>query len=272
MDTIIKSNIENDKMVDDFSCELLDGKIRLASVRGYISKPKHLQEDAVGSAVKDDRCFLNIVADGLGGYSKSDVASRIFVKEMLNWFADMDMDIIDDTDLIMKKITKKIRKINRKIKFRYRGKAQTTFALSLTNKYNTIILNLGDSTIYTYENDELKLLTYIKFYLTNKSYEQIRRHIFNFSVGSCIGEYPLFKIHKRLIENEGQKLILSSDGVTDLISEERFTNYFINDTDAKTIVNDALTSPDVVRKSEDNISAIVVSLPKSSAKEKMLKR
>ena len=263
----IKTNIKDNKLVNDFSEELLDGQIQIASNKGYPSKKYHKQEDSVGSVVKNKDCFLNIVADGLGGSKNGEFASKYIVEKLIEWFINTNEEDLYNIEKVKKELKKEIRKINRQVFFKSRGSAQTTLALSLTNPYKTLIINVGDSTVYTYDNEELKLLTYIKFHLLNKSYEQIRKDIFGFLVTSTIGDYPLPKIYSKIIENEGQRLILSTDGVTDLISEERFTNYFINKTKAKDIVDDALTNPDVIYKSEDNISAITVELPNNKVKK-----
>lgn len=256
-----KTNIKDKELLDDFSGELLEGKIKLATTRGYPSNKEKKQQDSIGSSVKNENSFLNIVADGLGCSENAEFASRFIVEKLIEWYNNIDEKQLNDTKKITKELRREIRRINRKVFFKSRGSAQTTFALSLTNPYNTIIMNIGDSTVYTYDNGKLQLLTYIKFYLAKRSYEEIRSNIFSFLVGSSIGDYPLPMIYTKILENKGQRLILSTDGVTDLINEERFTNYFINKTDAKEIVNDALETPDVIRKKEDNISAITVDLP-----------
>ena len=40
------TNIENNNLLDEFHGELLDGKIKLSSVRGYPSHPEKKQQDA----------------------------------------------------------------------------------------------------------------------------------------------------------------------------------------------------------------------------------
>ena len=261
----ILTNIENNNLLDEFHGTLLDGKIQTSSIRGCPEKPEKKQQDAVGSIVKDDNHFLNIVADGLGGSKYGEKASLQIVKEILTWYKYTPQTMLENSDLAMKMLKKEIRLINKDLFFKYLGKAQTTFVLALTNQYKTIIANVGDSTIYTY-NKELQLQTHIKNYITKKTYEQIRKSFFSYLVSASVGEIPLWKIHTNIIDNNGQKLIMSSDGVTDLISEERFTNYFKNNTDAKTIVDEALTTPDVLWKKDDNISAITIDLPNNKIK------
>lgn len=256
----IMTNIENNKLLDEFHGKLLDGKIQLSSVRGYPSQPEKKQQDAIGSIVKDENNFLNIVADGLGGVEYGEKASLQIVKEILDWYKYTPQTMLEDPDLSIKLLKEEISFINKDLFYKYRGKAQTTFVLSLTNQYRTLIANVGDSTIYTY-NKELELLTHIKNYITKKTYEQIRKNIFSYLVSGSVGDIILGKIHINTIDNNGQRLIMSSDGVTDLICEKRFTDYLINNVDAKTIVTEALETPDVLWKKEDNISAITYNLP-----------
>ena len=256
----IMTNIENNKLLDEFHGKLLDGKIQLSSVRGCPSQPKKKQQDAIGSIVKDENNFLNIVADGLGGVEYGEKASLQIVKEILTWYKYTPQTMLEDPDLSIKMLKDEIRFINKNLYLKYIGKAQTTFVLSLTNQYRTLIANVGDSTIYTY-NKELELLTHIKNYITKKTYEQIRKSFFSYLVSGSVGDIILGKIHINTIDNNGQRLIMSSDGVTDLICEKRFTDYLINNVEAQTIVKEALETPDALWKKEDNISAITYNLP-----------
>lgn len=108
------------------------------------------------------------------------------------------------------------------------------------------------------------------------SYEEARKSPYNntitASIGNNVRDFEDSFIHFMIIKNNGQKLILSSDGVTDLISEERFKSYFKKETSAYQIVSDAVNIPDVngIKKKEDNVSAIVIKLPKENIKNKTL--
>ena len=66
-----------------------------------------------------------------------------------------------------------------------------------------------------------------------------------------------------------QKIILSSDGITDLVSEERFKSYFINDISSSQMIEDALSKKYTkwLSKDEDNISVIVIKLPDYTQKK-----
>ena len=77
--------------------------------------------------------------------------------------------------------------------------------------------------------------------------------------------------HTNIIDNNGQTIILSSDGITDLASEETFKNYFRYDTSAKEMVRSAVYIPDQnPHKTEDNVSAIKIKLPNGNVKRRGL--
>ena len=101
------------------------------------------------------------------------------------------------------------------------------------------------------------------------SYEEARLNPWNNIINAAVGDGYEKDVHINIINNEGQKIILSSDGITDLISEDRFKSYFINDIDSSQMIEDALSKEDTewLNKNEDNISVIVVKLPNYSQKK-----
>jgi len=95
-----------------------------------------------------------------------------------------------------------------------------------------------------------------------------RHNEYNRFVTNAVGQEELEEnrefMHFQVISNVGQRIILSSDGVTDLVQSKKFQSFFqksnISD---KEIVDSAVYKPDVTpgMKNSDNVSAIVVDLP-----------
>ena len=84
-----------------------------------------------------------------------------------------------------------------------------------------------------------------------------------------IGFSYMITPHTNIIDNNGQTIILSSDGITDLASEKTFKSYFKNDVSAKEMVDNAVYSPDEAPyKMEDNVSAIKIKLPNGNVKRR----
>lgn len=263
----IKSNIINKKLLDEFSGKLLGGKIQIASNRGYPSNKEKKQQDAVGSIVRNKHCFLNVVADGIGGSSQGEIASRTLVEEIMIWFAGLTEEEINNYDLICKLLQNKIDEITLKLDKKYEGKSQTTFVLAITNKEITIIGSIGDSTAYEYNEEEkyVEKLNELDSWAEDCSswYEDLRYSQYRDIVNAAVGDFYKDKVHISVVDNAGQRIILSTDGVTDLVNEETFTSYFTENIDVNKIIDDAINHPDVeyLDKKEDNVSAIVIDLP-----------
>lgn len=270
----VLTNASEFSLRDSFHAILLDGKIDIASDKGYRHGEKD-QEDAVGSAVRDETHFINIVADGVGSDINADMGSKILVEELTSWYNSLPRTVLDDLNALVYGLKSKIIEVNRRLYEQYNEKAATTLVLALTAGDKTLIANIGDSTAYGYneEKDELELLSVIDSPSaktdspTKKlSYEDIRHSSDNLSVSAVVGSRYNYDLHTRIIPNNGQRIILSSDGVTDLISEENYKRVFRNRVDAQSIVDKAKFWPDVYSgmKNIDNISAIVIDLPENA--------
>lgn len=266
----IMKNINNFGLMKSFNGKLLNGKIDISSDIGY-SDPYKTQDDAVGSAVIDENHYINIVADGVGGVDNGNSASQYLVNQLIEWYRSLPASVLDDVPSLKQMISDKLAEINHIIAKKYydvktgRVTAQTTVVIALTTSDKTIIANVGDSTAYTYDKDmdELVKLTIIDSKTKKYDYETARRRPDNREITASIGgDYS--KVHFHEIDNIGQRIILSSDGVTDLISKNNFKKIFKNQASANDIVTKAKYFADVdstFPKTEDNISAIVIDLP-----------
>ena len=270
----ILTNCNNLLINNSYSGEVAKPNISISSDRGYIYKPTSPQQDAVLSIINDESCFLNVVTDGAGSADKSERASVYIINELKEWFINKNKDEL--RKMSYNEIKEEIRilliNINNSLVVKYKGNCYATVVLALTVDDKTIICNVGDSTAYAYneENDSLMLLSYMHSYSDGLSYEESRRNpdnnIVTKSVGSKLSPpYRDFGYFNLIEEKDNiDRIILSSDGVTDLVSERRFKDYFKNKTKANDIVKDAVFTPDIdedIKKTSDNVSAIVIDLP-----------
>lgn len=261
------SSVNGFSLSNSYSGTLLNNKISLATDRGYVNYPEKPQQDAVLSIVKSDDCILNVVSDGAGGAINAEKASAEIINCFKDWFnSKTEVDLkASDYSKLTSEINELILQISDYIKNNY-DDCYATIALALTVGDYTIISNVGDSTIYSYDdsNDKLIELTTLDSASYGLSYEQARENPDNNRITAAVG-FGINNVHFSIIENNGQRIILSSDGVTDLVNERNYKDFFINKTDANTIVKKAVYAPDYVpginHKSADNVSAIVVDLP-----------
>ena len=261
------TNAKSVKLQNKISGKLIEGQIDLSVDRGYKTHPERPQQDAALSIIKNENIFLNVIADGAGGSEKGEKASNKTVTELKKWFELLPDELFEDINIIIELLKQKINEIDTQITQKYE-KSYTTVVLALTINDKTIIANIGDSTAYTYDSDkdELILLSKLDSDSDGMSYEDARYNPWNNSITAAIGDGYNKKLHINIIDNQGQTIILSSDGITDLISEERFKSYFIDDTDTSQMIKDALSKEDTewLNKTEDNISVIKIKLKNMS--------
>ena len=262
------TNLKSFKLQNKASGKLLQGKIDLSVDRGYQTHPERPQQDSALSIVKNENNFLNIIADGAGGSKNGEKASIELVSGLKEWFELIPDELFNDINIIVELLKQKIIEIDKKIEKNYK-KSYTTFVLALTIYDKTIIANVGDSQAYTFDNNELIELTTLDSDSIGMSYEEARNNPYNNIITAAIGDGYKKDVHIKIINNQGQKIILSSDGITDLISENRFKSYFINNTDSSQMIKDALSKKytEWLNKDEDNISVIVVNLPNYKQKK-----
>lgn len=273
----ILTNSFQNNLREYYGGSLLDGKITLESNRGYKNIKSKVQQDAILSIVKNDKCYLNVVADGAGSCPKADKASMEIVENLKNWFEQINEEELKSLkpQEIIKKLNDVLIFVNDKLVKEENGNAYSTVVLSLTLDKYTLIANIGDSTAYTYNFNTDKLYELSELHSLSKglSYEEARHNPDNNIITKAIGtKLNIFSFNQglsyKLVRNVGQRIILSSDGVTDLVSENTFKFFFKNKFSAKSIVNYAVNTPDVsdcVKKS-DNVSAIVIDLPNDKQK------
>lgn len=275
------TNITKNGIMPSFSAIVVSGKIQVASDIGYKSK----QDDAVLCRQKGG-CSLSIVADGVSYGDKGNIASRYLIEEMNKWFTDLNLskfalnynredyiNIKDNYNYLSSLIEKKIEQISLNLYNKHKDelvRPLTTVVLAFVTPAYTLFMNVGDSTAYVYSKNKniITSMSEIDNRFVEKSirdnYEAYRRSPVNNYVTASIGDNTLH-VHKKLMLNdEDKRIILSSDGVTDLINESNFANMLSQGQTADKFVLKAKNNPDLygigTGKNTDNISAIIINV------------
>ena len=269
----VLTNCNDLDIMDSFDGVLLNGKISVASNKGYKSRPHKKQEDAVLSIAKSEDCFMNVIADGAGGCANGAIASKTIVEALRSWYESIDINYLTSltVEQVAALVNEQLSNINLYIQQNYND-AYSTVVIALTFNNQTLISNVGDSTAYSYDysSDKLIELTTLDSYSKGLSYEDARHNPNNNKITEAIGFSDGLNVHHVSILNNGSRIILSSDGVTDLVSERNFKDFFKNKSSALTIVNKSVYDADVsagFTKTEDNTSAIVIDLPKQKIQD-----
>ncbi len=181
--------------------------------------PKDLQVMAAKGA-------LFIVADGMGGHAAGEVASEIAVDTVSNAYYQ------DDSDDVATSLLQAIRRANAAIHQRaaenmLRSGMGTTCVAAVLRGSMAYIANVGDSRAYLVRNGQVKQISQDHSWV----YEQVRaglltedqarthaqRNVITRSLGTQV-EVEIDVFHEQL--QEGDTLILCSDGLSGLVSDE----------------------------------------------------
>lgn len=175
---------------------------------------------------------LFIVADGMGGHNAGDVASKMAVNIVKN----SCLEKIDDSmsfDEIQQIIDQAVEYANKKIykaskKFDELNGMGTTLLVAYLNHEEVYFVNVGDSRGYILFDDVIKQVT-VDHSLVEElamngdiSPEEVENHPQKNIITSCLGAKKEYKIdYYRFPKKEGMKLILCTDGLTGLVSDQR---------------------------------------------------
>jgi PPM family protein phosphatase len=187
----------------------------------------------------DESQKLYVVADGMGGHAAGEVASKLVVETIRDYMQrfneDENAEALEDADETLSKeanrLLSSIQLANRGVfhvaasKEKYKGMGSTLSAAYFTEDA-LILANVGDSPIYLIHNGSIELLSVTHNVITEQTAidpeaaERIGAQYRNLltramgieeTVRPDISEIPYF---------EGDKVVISSDGLSDLVEPD----------------------------------------------------
>ena len=207
----------------------------VAVAKSDIGQVKKNNEDFYGvfTNQKDENLILVAVADGLGGHKAGEEASKFVIKSLGEFFKQCSPAEINDSEKYQKKLNKAIKKINshlnktiKKINKNIK-EGDTTLTGAIINENDLIIFNIGDSRTYGYDqkltqltdDDSILWKIYKKGYIQKND---IRFTSFNCLVTNSMDDsfIPIHPKYKIVKDNPYSALLVTSDGVHDILSDE----------------------------------------------------
>ena len=215
------------------------------------------------SYLENEHFKLYIVADGMGGHNAGEVASQMAVEEILNYVEDKYY-IEKRENLIVKAIENanktifEFSKSNEKL----RGMGTTVTACLMTDTFLQIA-NVGDSSCLGIKNGELKKITkdhsLVQELLDSGSITEEdainhpKKNIITRALGtSSTVMVDVFPINN----NEYDKYILCSDGLTNEVTYEEIMDIIKKNTDYNDIANE-LVELAKEKGGRDNITVLL---------------
>ena len=197
----------------------LSGNYSVLTDKGRVRK---VNEDSAQCAVNAFGNVLLVIADGMGGATKGDVASSKLVEHLIKTFRNLEEEF-KNAKVAMKWLNKVIEEANAKIfkiaesdpSFKGMG---TTLSACLIIKDNLITAQVGDSRIYRLgeEFEQISVdQTYVNYLINVKkiSPKEANSHPDRHKITNAVGTKPNLNVDIRLFEYHGERLLLCSDGL-----------------------------------------------------------
>ncbi|MBR3624541.1 MAG: Stp1/IreP family PP2C-type Ser/Thr phosphatase [Selenomonadaceae bacterium] len=200
-----------------------------------------------------------LVADGMGGHAAGEVASSLLTETIKSYLTDRDFideSVLKDSILLANEVI--LRKANEKPEYYGMG---TTATLAYADKNILYYAHVGDSRLYVFRNGNLNQITEDHSYVAKLvkegviTEEEALHHPKKNYILRAVGTEKKLEVDTGKLELlRGDKLLLTTDGITNVLDKENIIKMLSNDdiNPAEMMVKLALKM--VAR---DNITAVV---------------
>lgn len=197
---------------------------------------------------QDDERFAAVVADGMGGYERGEEASAM-ATESFEKFLNGLAPNLDDNAIVLA-LKQWCQQINADILAAAAGSGMgTTFTGILTYAGHPFVVNVGDSRTYRLRYDYLKQLTTDHSERQRRGDDSIPSNL----IYNALGAEGTFMDVLQTKIVPGDKFIICSDGLTDMIGDEAIEKILSQGGDA-----DALVAAAKEAGGLDNITVIIM--------------
>lgn len=226
---------------------------------------KELNEDCYlvdDNVLYDSKCDLSdakvtFVCDGVSGSNDGCLASNFVCKEIASSYKELLSKNKSD-------ITNYINKINNKLVKSYKD-SYTTIAGVIIDENHITSVNVGDSKVYLLKDKKLDMIsiddTYYEYLksINDSSYINYKNsHI----ITACMGSKSFTKkgVHVSLVDNKfnkGDVLLICSDGVSDMVGEEKL-EYYLSLQEALEVKIDKIEKRIAFMGAKDNYTLLII--------------
>lgn len=225
------------------------------------------------SFYNDERYGLFIVADGMGGHAAGEIASSMAIS-VVRETLEPEFDQQQSTEFWQALLAEAINRADRNIFAAaadnpdWKGMG-TTLTVLLAQTNQALLAHVGDSRLYRWRDQQLEQLSDDHTLVA----EQLRRGILDQQEADCsnlrnillqavgLGE-KLEICQKTLTLAEGDRLLLSSDGLTDMLSTEQISAILADIEDADQCCANLITTA-LEAGGKDNVTALLVEVERN---------
>ncbi|MBO5059689.1 MAG: Stp1/IreP family PP2C-type Ser/Thr phosphatase [Clostridia bacterium] len=229
-----------------------------------MGRVRKINEDSYFS-YQNENLVGGMVADGMGGYKAGEVASRMttmIVKDHIIRKFNPDMDYVELGEMIRRAFIEANSEIYEYSRHHEEAAGMgTTASMAFVYRNKLIVVHVGDSRVYTISEDSINQVT------TDHSFVQelLRRgritsddaknHPQKNLITRAIGTEPSIKVDVSIRDYNGEVVFISSDGLTNLVSDAQIMSIINENEDLQEGV-DALVLLANKKGGNDNITCL----------------
>jgi protein phosphatase len=234
----------------------------------HVGKVREKNEDTF---LAEPQLTLFVVSDGMGGHRGGELASKIVIEDLPVMIeAGLDKLKVGCPKTIKSLLNRSIAEQSRQLHLEgtsesgFKDMGATLVVMLLRNK-RCFIANLGDSRGYLFRKGKLSQLTrdhsVVSDLVTERLIgpEEAQNHKSRGQITSYIGmeEEPLPHVCSFLLK-KNDRLLLCSDGLTDMVDDENITAILQDESDSETVCKKLVNAANAAG-GYDNITVMVVS-------------
>ena len=206
--------------------QYLSGNYYCLTDKGKVRK---INEDYASALINPFGNLLMVVADGMGGASKGEVASSNLVNHITHSFISLEKEFKNEKAMY-KWVYKVVKEANAKIylkansdeKFKGMG---TTLSLVLLVKDKLLTAQVGDSRVYLLVDNKLTQITedqtYVNFLIKSKGMpkEIANTHPKRHELTNALGTKRRLNVDINVRDYHGERILICSDGLYNNVPE-----------------------------------------------------
>ena len=230
-----------------------------------IGRYRKLNEDSF-FIYRNEKLVGGMVADGMGGHNAGEVASKMaaeLVKEGIMDGFDPELDYVELSELVRRSLMSANEEIYRKSKCEAAESGMgTTAAAAFVYRGKLITANIGDSRVYTVTSGGIRQITRDHSYVEELvergeiSPENAKTHPQKNYITRAIGTDACVKADILINDYDGEIVVICSDGLTNLVSDEQIKRIVLENDDFETAAEELVKLANQ-KGGTDNITCVV---------------
>lgn len=230
-----------------------------------IGRIRRINEDSFFS-YRNENLIGGMVADGMGGCNAGEVASRMttmIVKDHIIRKFNPDMEYAELAEMIRRAFIEANSEIYEYSRHHEEAAGMgTTASMAFIFKGKLIVIHVGDSRVYTVNKNTIRQITtdhsLVQELLSRGRISTLdaKNHPQKNMITRAIGTEPSIKVDVSIQDYDGETVCISSDGLTNLVSDEQIMN-IINENDDLQQAAEMLVALANKKGGMDNITCLV---------------